>query len=112
MGGVVHVADVVDVEIKCMITDSACGRYLVAPNPLVKIADVFDGLHELYPQYPVAKMENMDIAMGVLGKARRVESRVGKEFGMDLIPLSRCLKDAVDSMIEKGMIAPQVSVGA
>merc|ERR1712174_40837 len=89
--GIVHVRDVVETEIKCMI-----------------IEDLFATLKELYPKYKVASLINQDISSGVQGKARTVETRVTKELGVQLTPLSGCVKDAVDSMIEKKFIVPMV----
>jgi len=102
---IVHVQDVVDAEMKCMTDPSASGRYLVASD-MVKIEDVFAKLKEMYPQCKVAALENQDISSGVSGKARSVESRVTKDLNMNLTPYSGCLKDAVDSMIEKKYIVP------
>jgi len=102
---IVHVKDVVDAEMKCMTDASASGRYLVASN-MVKIEDVFACLKEMYPQCRVAALENQDISSGMQGKARNVESRATKDLGMELIPFSVCLKDAVDSMIDKQFIVP------
>jgi len=102
---VVHVEDVASAEIKCMTDSSASGRYIVASN-MVKIEDVFASLKEMYPQCKVAALENQDISSGIQGKARGVESRVTKDLGVNLTPLSDCLKDSVDSMIEKKFILP------
>jgi len=104
--GIVHVQDVVAAEMKCMIDPSASGRYLVTSD-MVKIEDVFASLKELYPQYQIAALDNQDITSGVQGKARAVESRITKDLGVNLTSLSSCLKDAVDSMIEKKFIVPQ-----
>merc|ERR1712157_332811 len=105
--GIVHVRDVVETEIKCMTTESASGRYLVTSD-MVMIEDLFATLKELYPKYQVAPLINQDISSGVQGKARTVETRVTKELGVQLTPLSGCVKDAVDSMIEKKFIVPMV----
>jgi len=105
--GIVHVRDVVETEIKCMTTESASGRYLVTSD-MVMIEDLFATLKELYPKYQVAPLINQDISSGVQGKARTVETRVTKELGVQLTPLSGCVKDAVDSMIEKKFIVTMV----
>lgn len=105
--GIVHVRDVVKAEIKCMTTESASGRYLVSSD-MVTIEDLFATLKDLYPQYQIALLNNQDISSGVQGKARSVETRVTKELGVALTPLSSCVKDAVDSMIEKKFIVPIV----
>merc|ERR1711937_578616 len=102
---IVHVQDVVDAEMKCMTDPSASGRYLVASD-MEKIEDVFASLKEMYPKCKVAALENQDIASGIQGKARSVESRITKDLGVNLTPLSDCLKDSVDSMIEKKFILP------
>lgn len=101
--GIVHVQDVVETEVKCMTTDSASGRYLVTSD-MVKIEDMFTTIKELYPQYRIAELNNQDISSGIAGKARSVETRVTKELDVNLTPFSSCLKDAVDSMIEKKII--------
>ena len=85
------------------VDDAAVGRYLVAPD-MVKIEDVFSALREMYPEMPVAKLENQDIASGVPGKARKIETRVG-ELGLELKPYQQALKDAVDSMVANKLIA-------
>jgi len=103
--GVVHVQDVVATEIKCMTTDSASGRYLVSSN-MVLAEDVFKTIKELYPQYKIAELNNQDTASGIQGKARNVETRVTTELGVELAPLSACLKEAIDSMVDKKFITP------
>jgi len=99
---VVHVADVVDAHAKCMYSDGASGRYLVAQD-MVKIEDVFSTLNELYPKHKVANLENQDIASGVPGKARKIGSRVGS-LGVELKDFKTALKDAVDSMIANNIV--------
>jgi len=101
--GIVHVQDVVETEMKCMISESASGRYLVTTD-MVTMEDIFKTLKELYPKYQVAALNNQDFASGIPGKARSVQTRVTKELGVNLTPYSNCLKDAVDSMIEKKFI--------
>merc|ERR1712129_387124 len=102
---IVHVQDVVDVHCKCMTEDSATGRYIVAPD-MAKIADVFAALKEMYPQLPVAEMgSEMDIASGVLGSARKIESRAVTELGIEFKPYRQALKDSIDSMIAANLIA-------
>merc|ERR1712115_172615 len=106
--GIVHVQDVVETEMKCMITESASGRYLVTTD-MVKIEDVLTTLKELYPKYQIAsQITSQDISSGIQGKARSVQTRVTKELDVNLTPYSNCLKDAVDSMIEKKFIVPPV----
>ena len=100
---IVHVLDVVAAHIKCMTLDSATGRYVVAPENMVTIEDVFATLKRLYPNMKVAEMENMDIASGVAGKARKIESRMELELGLKLHSYEAAVKDAVDSMIEKNI---------
>ena len=101
---IVHVQDVVDVHCKCMTEDAAKGRYIVAAD-MAPIADVFAALKEMYPQLPVAEMgAEMDIASGVLGKARKVESRAVTELGLQFKPYQVALKDSVDSMIAAKLI--------
>jgi len=102
---IVHVADVVLAHEKCMSVESASGRYLAAGD-MVKIEDVFAALKELYPSMPVAALENMDIASGIPGQSRKIETgRLAAELGINLTPFKTALKDSVDSMIEKQMIA-------
>jgi len=101
--GIVHVFDVVEAHVKCMEVDSASGRYLVTKD-MVQIEDLFATLKQLYPDFPVAAMENMDIASGVQGKTRSVQSRAEQELGMQLTPLQDTLKDSVDAMIQHKMI--------
>jgi len=102
---IVHVQDVVDVHCKCMTEDSATGRYIVASD-MAKIADVFAALKEMYPQLPVAEMgSEMDIASGVLGSARKIESRAVTELGIEFKPYRQALKDSIDSMIAANLIA-------
>merc|ERR1719231_1295235 len=98
--GIVHVSDVVAAHIKCMTLDSASGRYLVSSD-MVPIEDVFATLKALYPNMPVAEMSNMDIASGVPGKARKIESRATTELGLELHSYKEALKESVDSMIER-----------
>ena len=66
---------------------------------------VFAALKELYPNMPVAQMENMDYASGVPGKARKIESRAASELGVQFTPFTQALKDSVDSMIEHKALA-------
>jgi len=101
---IVHVQDVVSVHKQCMADASAKGRYIVSSD-MVTIEAVFAALRELYPNMPVAPMENMDIASGIPGKARKVESRVTSDLGVELKPFQVALKDAVDSMVENKMIS-------
>merc|ERR1711966_467097 len=101
---IVHVTDVVEAHARCMLDDTASGRYIVAPD-MVTIEAVFDDLRELYPDHNVAKMENMDIASGVPGQARKIESRVEGSLGLKLKPFQVALKDAVDSMLENKLIS-------
>merc|ERR1719230_1015560 len=102
---IVHVQDVVEAHAKCMEVDTASGRYIVASD-MVSNTEYFAMLKELYPHMPVAQMgAEMDIASGVNGAARKVESRAVSELGMTLTPAKQCLKDAVDSMMERGVIA-------
>jgi len=102
---IVHVQDVVDVHCKCMSEDAAKGRYIVAPD-MAKIKDVFAALKEMYPQLPMAEMgAEMDIASGVLGAARKIDSRAVTEFGLQFKPYRQALKDSIDSMIAANMIA-------
>jgi dihydroflavonol-4-reductase len=102
---IVHVQDVVDVHCKCMTDDAAKGRYIVAAD-MAPIADVFAALKEMYPQLPVAEMGvEMDIASGVLGSARKIESRAVTELGLQFKPYRQALKDSIDSMIAANLIA-------
>ena len=101
---VVHVTDVVATHAKCMADDNASGRYIVAPPEMVRIEDVFSALRELYPSLPVAALEHQDIASGVSGAARKIDSRVGS-LGIELKPYKTALKDAIDSMIDNKLIA-------
>ena len=79
---IVHVEDVVEAHTKCMTVDSASGRYIVASD-MAPIADVFASLKQMYPTLPVASMgEEMDVESGVLGKARKIESRAVSELGV------------------------------
>merc|ERR1719231_64950 len=102
--GVVHVEDVVAAHIACMTKDDASGRYLVTRD-MVRIEEVFETLKSLYPAAPVAKLDNMDIASGVPGKARAIDTRTEKELGLQLKDLKTTLKDAVDSMVAHGYVA-------
>jgi nucleoside-diphosphate-sugar epimerase len=102
---IVHVQDVVDVHCKCMTEDAATGRYIVASD-MAKIADVFAALKEMYPQLPVAEMgAEMDVASGVLGAARKIESRAVTELGLQFKPYRQALKDSIDSMLAANLIA-------
>ena len=100
---IVHVSDVVKAHCQCMLNDAASGRYIVAPD-MVAIEDVFAVLREMYPNMPIAALENMDIASGVAGKPRKIETRVG-DLGITLKPYQSALKDAVDSMVNNGLVA-------
>merc|ERR1711871_1507941 len=101
---IVHVQDVVNTHTACMLDDAANGRYLVAGN-MATIEDIVSTIKELYPNLPVAELTNMDIASGVPGKARKIESRSEKELGLQLKTYKVALKDAVDSMVGQKMIA-------
>jgi len=101
---IVHVSDVVEAHAKCMLDDDACGRYIVASD-MVPIERVFSTLRELYPSHSVAPMEKMDIASGVQGQARTIETRVETGLGLKLKSYDVALKDAVDSMIAQNMVA-------
>jgi len=105
---IVHVTDVVAVHTKCMEDDAASGRYIVAPE-FVTIEGVFAALRELYPNMPVAEMTNMDIASGVAGKARSIDSRTPAALGLELKGYKVALKDAVDSMMAASIITPAVA---
>jgi len=100
---IVHVQDVVTAHAKAMTTDGASGRYLVAQD-MVTIEEIFATLKELYPNLPVAALENMDIASGVAGKARKIESRASS-LGVEFKGYRSALKDAVDSMVTQNIIA-------
>jgi nucleoside-diphosphate-sugar epimerase len=100
---IVHVADVVNAHAKCMLDDGASGRYIVAQD-MVKIEDVFAALKEMYPDLPVADLVDQDIASGVVGSARKIDSRVSS-LGIELTPFKTALKDAVDSMIANKLVA-------
>ena len=100
---IVHVNDVVEAHKRCMLDDAASGRYIVASD-MVTIEQVFEALRELYPTHQVAKMEHMDIASGISGKARKIESRAESGLGLKLKPYQVALKDAVDSMLDKQLI--------
>merc|ERR1712087_143800 len=103
--GVTHVFDVVEAHERSMTVDSASGRYLVSPD-MVKLEELFDTLKSLYPSLPVASMINMDIASGVPGQARKVEAtRTIQELNVHFKPLEQSLKDAVDSMLSRNLIA-------
>jgi len=100
---IVHVGDVAAAHAKCMLDDSAHGRYLIATD-MVTIEDVFATLSELYPDHPVAALKGQNIASGVKGAARKVDSaRTLAELG-ELKGYKVALKDAVDSLIEKGLV--------
>ena len=102
---IVHVEDVVEAHTKCMTVDSASGRYIVASD-MAPIADVFASLKQMYPTLPVASMgEEMDVESGVLGKARKIESRAVSELGVKLQPYTAALKDSVDSMLSHNVIS-------
>jgi len=100
---VVHVGDVVDAHAKCMLDSAASGRYIIAAD-MVQIEDVFAALREMYPSLPVAALENQDIASGVPGAARKIDSRAAS-LGLTLKPYRSALKDAVDSMIAHSYVA-------
>ena len=102
---IVHVQDVVDAHARCMLDDAASGRYIVSKD-MVTIEDVFAALKELYPQLPVAPMNNMDIASGVAQKARKIETRTEAGLGLKLTEYKVALKDAVDSMLAHKIITP------
>eukprot|EP00326_Haptolina_ericina_P020261 CAMPEP_0181181026 /NCGR_PEP_ID=MMETSP1096-20121128/7119_1 /TAXON_ID=156174 ORGANISM="Chrysochromulina ericina, Strain CCMP281" /NCGR_SAMPLE_ID=MMETSP1096 /ASSEMBLY_ACC=CAM_ASM_000453 /LENGTH=64 /DNA_ID=CAMNT_0023269505 /DNA_START=3 /DNA_END=197 /DNA_ORIENTATION=+ len=59
----------------------------------------------MYPNLPVAEQGKMDIASGVPGAARKIESRAVSELGMQLTPYQQTLKASVDSMISHKVIA-------
>merc|ERR1712087_228877 len=103
--GVTHVFDVVEAHERSMTVDSASGRYLVSPD-MVKLEELFNTLKSLYPSLPVASMTNMDIASGLSGKARKVEAtRTIQDLSLQFKPLEQSLKDAVDSMLLRNLIA-------
>jgi len=102
--GVVHVEDVSAAHIACMTNNAATGRYIVTRD-MVKIEELFSTLAELYPTAPIAKLDNMDYASGVPGKARAIETRTEKELGVQMKDLKTTLKDAVDSMVNHGYVA-------
>ena len=45
-----------------------------------------------------------DIASGVLGAARKIDSRAVTELGLQFKPYRQALKDSIDSMIAANMI--------
>jgi len=101
---IVHVADVVATHIKCMTVDGASGRYIVSAD-MVEIEKVFETLRTMFPELPVASMENMDIASGMQGKARKIQSRVTTELGVTLHPYETALRDSIESLKERQMVA-------
>merc|ERR1719433_414537 len=102
--GVTHVLDVVAAHEKSMTVDSASGRYLVSPD-MVKLEQLFEALKSLYPNLPVASMNNMDVASGIPGTARKIEAgRTMQELSLQFKPLDQSLKDAVDSMLARNLI--------
>ena len=109
MRGAAHSLDlasnsqVVATHVKCMTVDAASGRYIVSSD-MVEIEKVFESLRTMFPHLPVASMDNMDIASGVQGKARKIESRVA-ELGLTLRPFEVALKDSVESLVERQMVA-------
>ncbi len=101
---IVHVNDVVEAHAKCMTDDAAKGRYLVAGD-MVQIEEVFSSLKQMYPQLNVAALEEQDIASGVPGAARKIDSsRTTAELGLQLKPFTATLKDAVDSLIDHKLV--------
>jgi len=100
---IVHVGDVVNAHAQCMLDESACGRYIIAAD-MVQIEEVFAALREMYPTLPVAALENQDIASGVPGAARKIDSRAAS-LGVAITPYRSALKDAVDSMIANNFVA-------
>lgn len=103
--GVTHVFDVVEAHERSMTVDNASGRYLVSPD-MVKLEELFNTLKLLYPSLPVASMTDMDIASGLQGKARKVEAtRTIQDLSVQFKPLDQSLKDAVDSMLSRNLIA-------
>merc|ERR1712125_107604 len=103
--GVTHVLDVVEAHKRSMVMDSASGRYLVSPD-MIKLEQLFETLKALYPNMSIASMTNMDIASGTPGMARKVEaSRTLQELDMQFRPAECSLKDAVDSMLARNLIA-------
>merc|ERR1719393_593806 len=105
---IVHVEDVVEVHAACMREHGASGRYIVAGD-MVPIEEVFAALKQSYPQLPIAEMSDMDSTSGLPHKARRIESRVVSELGFKLRPYTEALKDSVDSMIAKSVVAVPVA---
>jgi cinnamoyl-CoA reductase len=101
---IVHVQDVVEAHTKCMTLDSASGRYIVASD-MTTTEDLLAALRQMYPNLPVAEQGKMDIASGVPGAARKIESRAVSELGMQLTPYQQTLKASVDSMISHKVIA-------
>ena len=108
---IVHVLDVVAALVKCMTVDSASGRYIVSQD-MVQIETVFETLKKLFPALPIAALENMDVASGVRGKARKIESRVETDLGIKLRSFDIALKDSVDALIERQMVVPPAAVSA
>ena len=95
---------VVEAHAKCMTDDAAKGRYLVAGD-MVQIEEVFSSLKQMYPQLNVAALEEQDIASGVPGAARKIDSsRTTAELGLQLKPFTATLKDAVDSLIDHKLV--------
>jgi len=102
---IVHVLDVVAAHVKCMTLESAKGRFVVASD-MVTLEEIFATLKRLYPNMNVADMDNLDIASGVPGQARKIESRVEPELGLKLHSYEAAVKDAVDAMIEHKIAMP------
>lgn len=99
-----HVSDVVTALQRAMVLDSASGRYLVSPN-MMKLEDIFAMLKDLYPGFPVARMENLDITSGKWGKSRDINSsRTQQELGFGFRSPAHAVKDAVDSMVAHDFI--------
>ncbi|KAL5704785.1 hypothetical protein ACHQM5_023161 [Ranunculus cassubicifolius] len=98
--GAVHVKDVAKAQVLLFENPSASGRYLCT-NGICQFRDFANTVSKLYPEFPVHrfKEETQPGLMSCKDAAKRL-----LELGLVFTPLEDAVREAVESMREKGFL--------
>ncbi|CAM8915844.1 unnamed protein product [Rhodiola kirilowii] len=99
--GPVHVKDVALAHLLVYENTSASGRHLCV-EPITHFGDFAAKVAELYPEYKVPRLPK-DTQPGLMRSEHG--SRKLMELGMKFIPMEQTIRDAVESLREKGFIS-------
>jgi dihydroflavonol-4-reductase len=124
---IVDVRDVASAHVLCLETPSARGRYLVGKET-VPMSEVCQVIHDMFPRLR-DRLPRRDWTTGCMSSAPRTFARctmprgdaqfvrsnlhkpfvfsaakVGKELGLDYLPLEVTITDALNDLLEKGAI--------